>query len=95
MVNWGPISRELQNHVFWAPVLTSTFLTLTGLLFINLMIALICESQQKIKDEKTKDLRQSSMMLEVSIENRLEKIKTLEESIQDLLETCDIRLKSE
>ncbi len=95
MVNWGPISRELQNHVYWAPLLTSCFLTLTGFLFMNLMIALICESQEKIKEEKTKETRKSSVMLESSIQTRLKQMAILEENIQNLLKTCEVRLKQE
>ncbi len=70
-------------------------MTLTGFLFVNLMIALICESQQKVTAEKTKEIRKSSAMFESSIQSRLKQMATLEESIQDLLKTCEVRLKEE
>ena len=40
--DWETPSMELLEHYWWAYYLVSLFLTLTGLLYINASIALIC-----------------------------------------------------
>merc|ERR1719148_309833 len=52
MAEWAHISRELNVHVWYASAITSVFLTLSGLITINGIVALICQAQEDVRDRE-------------------------------------------
>jgi len=75
MASWSTITRELQAEgVLYAPFLTSGFLTVSGLLFINAIVALICEAHESLddeeEDEEGTDLRSSQSQSQRGLEEK-------------------------
>jgi len=52
MAEWAHISRELNVHVWYASAITSVFLTLSGLITVNGIVALICQAQEDVRDRE-------------------------------------------
>jgi len=85
MVNWASISRELAEHVRWAPFLTSFFLSVSGLLFVNAIVALICEAHENVGN-KIKELQESEVNCgDNSFDYQVLNIKTMHNDILHLL----------
>ena len=87
MEDWAKISRQLGAHVPWAPMPISAFLTISGLLFINVIVALICqvnEVMEEAKKEKEKLLKHGP---EKSYEERVLAIDAMRDDLLTLLET--------
>jgi len=86
MAEWAPLTRELEEHKykFIAPLLTSLFLTISGLLFVNAIVALICQAQEHARDkEKKKASRRKGG--EKSFDDRVLDMKEMHSEIIGLL----------
>lgn len=95
MVDWSAISRQLAEHVSWAPLLVSSFITITGFIFLNLVISLICEAIESINEmtasEEEATLKTSSgRSILVPKDSMQECIEECQNEIHDLLKSCTI-----
>ena len=63
MVDWTPLARELMVHVSWAPILIISFVVISGYIFLNLLVALVCEAltlAEEINNEKEQEKEQEN-----------------------------------
>lgn len=102
MANWSSLTRELGEHVKYAPFLTTSFLTISGLLFINAIVALICEAHESLEDGDEEGTEMSGThgsdrnlsQREIEERNQLIEIKLLHKEILRSLKSRDILLKA-
>jgi len=105
MSEWADISRELQQYYIWAPILVCLFLVITGFIFLNLIVALICEAMvelevlnRKAEDnieggipDEEEDIGEESKGLNyLKLRNYLQEIAERQNEIESLLNTCTI-----
>ena len=103
MADWSAIARELMEYVEWAPLPIIIFLVVSGFIFLNLIIALICEAMNAIEelreegfdedsDALDEEVRRSTSQLSIKVSHtdRLEYIAQTQKEIQSLLQSCTI-----
>jgi len=97
MAEWASISRELEETFWWAMILTSVFVTISGLLFVNAIVALICQAQEHViskrKDKRQKErirLSGSRLTFDKSYNDRVFDIKAMHAEIIGLINQSDI-----
>jgi len=84
--DWAEISRELSMHFSWAPIPSSIFILISELLFVNAIIALICQSHEDVKN-KQREERVRIRSIEKTPEERWEDIKTMKSDLLDKMKT--------
>ncbi len=105
MSDWAMISRELMEYNVWAPLLIIVFLIISGFIFLNLIIALICEAMgavEEMNDELNQDqvtnistLQETSSEETLTTLDRLEYIEKTQKNLRELLQTCTIIVNRE
>jgi voltage-gated sodium channel len=96
MVDWTAIARELWEHSYLAPALMSSFIILSGFIFLNLIVALICGAMESIH-ESVHDMDVWETMESAPTKNvrninlgRLRNIEDSQKKMLHLLEMCTI-----
>jgi len=57
MDDWALLSSELSEHANWARYIVISFLSISGFLFVNANVALICEAYKNYTNRKTRKNR--------------------------------------
>merc|ERR1712038_1184979 len=90
MADWAELSRELAEYVPWAPILVTFFLVVSGFIFLNLIVALICEAMGSIHNITANiDVGNEN----ITLTNLLDRIQNIEEGqkyVSDVIKTCTI-----
>merc|ERR1712038_501355 len=101
MADWAELSRELAEYVPWAPILVTFFLVVSGFIFLNLIVALICEAIGSI-DEITAEIDAIDEIVAVdgrsiAISNfdRMQYIENSQKYILDMINSCTITANNE
>jgi hypothetical protein len=97
MSDWASVSRELYKHLVYAPFMISSFLVISGFIFLNLIIALICEAMGSVHEIAIEmDLKEALGRTKAKHSTRitnLDRLKYIEYSQKEvlrLLEMCTI-----
>ena len=96
MEAWATIVRQLMVHVYWAPLPIILFLIVSGFIFLNLIIALICEAMGEIPNIKEEMEAMKSNGISSNTSNRnpniewLEYIERCQRDINHILQNCTI-----
>jgi len=88
MDGWAPLSRELAEHAGWAPYLVILFLSISGFLFVNAIVALICESYKNYTNKK-KEQDKSLIICKKKIGYQVIDIMVMQTDILNLLKSRD------
>lgn len=90
MEDWATPSRELVEYYWWAHYVLSLFLTLTGLLFINAIIALICEAYN---DYATAKVEVKTALEEKKFDDEIFKLIAVHADILEILQESNAPLE--
>lgn len=96
MADWSEIARELAGFVPWAPIPIIIFIVVSGFIFLNLIIALICEAMGSIhelleeSDDNDEVMSLGGESVVISNEDRLQYIEITQREIRDMLQNCKI-----
>jgi len=94
MEDWASISRELTRHKWWAHYLVSSFLTFSGLLFVNAIIALFCEAYNNYENERKVAKNSQVTLNKKEVDYVLLEIKDIHDDILNLLKARDTCFES-
>lgn len=91
MAEWASVSREIAVHHWWGHILTTSFVTISGLLFVNAIVALICQAQEQVITKKSniRRLKKRRSGFDKSYDDRVFDIKAMHTEIVGLLNMSD------
>jgi hypothetical protein len=95
MTNWAAIARDLEKHSYWSPILVASFLIITGFIFLNLIIALICEAMASVHQvaNEMEEVREGGTginSIKITNLDRLQYIEDCQKELHHLLKSCTI-----
>ena len=95
MADWSPIVRELMVDAMWAPLPIILFLVVSGFIFLNLIVAFVCEAMnivEAMNEEKKTEVDQSmkKSIRVITNNQRLVQIDETQNEILKILELYDL-----